>query len=227
LPDEPRHHRHGPPARTWTYSDAEGRPLWIACRFNHPDGGKDVIPFCWHGDRWRWKALPAPRPLYHLPNLLANPALPVVITEGEKAADAAQVLLADGATVTTWAGGCKAYNQTDWRPLAGRAVLLWPDADAPGAQAMEAIAATLRSLGAAVAVAALPQGLPPGWDAADLASDPHRERFNPAAFALALLEGTATAPDGLCPLCWAARIAAPLGGPTCCHSRAGPSGVNM
>ena len=40
------------------------------------------------GLRWRWKSVRAPRPLYNLNNLAAHPGAPVVICEGEKAADA-------------------------------------------------------------------------------------------------------------------------------------------
>jgi hypothetical protein len=168
LPLEIIHLNMGAPAATWTYTDATGRPLWIACRFNHPDGGKDVLPLCWHGDSWRWKALAAPRPLYHLPELLANPGAPIVVCEGEKAADAAQQLFGGCTAVTTWAGGCHAHEQTDWRPLAGRTVILWPDNDEPGQAAMASIKHRLGALGAAVYLPELPADLPPKFDAADL-----------------------------------------------------------
>jgi hypothetical protein len=224
LPDTVDHPRLGAPAATWAYTDAAGRPLWLACRFNHPSGGKDVLPLCWHGDRWRWKALPAPRPLYGLTRILANPDAPVVVVEGEKAADAAQAMLGDNVAVTTWPGGCKAHSQTDWQPLAGRVVMLWPDADEPGRDAMESAAGVLREKRSTAAIVNLPPLLPKGWDAADLLSD-HlalEGRLMPAAFAVAILEGLANAPDGLCPICWAARIAAPRPGPTCRHSVTAP-----
>jgi hypothetical protein len=206
------HPRHGRPSARWTYTDAQARPLSVVCRFDFPDGSKDVIPYSWTGERWRWKAALEPRPLYKLPALAQRPAEVVLVIEGEKAAHAARALIPE-AVVTTWAGGGNAWHKTDWRPLKGRRVILWPDADQPGLAAMGAIRGHLLALGAErVTLPTLPPGLPTGFDAADL---------EPAglgrAFALALLAGKATAPEGLCPLCWARRVAAPIGGPTCPH----------
>ncbi|MBN9188781.1 MAG: hypothetical protein J0I62_09825, partial [Microbacterium sp.] len=56
----------------------------------------------------------------------------------------------------------------DWTPLQGRAVLIWPDHDEPGAQYGQDVAAGLLALGCKVSildVAAL--GLPPKGDAFD------------------------------------------------------------
>ena len=43
LPDELRHRRHGAPAATWHYRDADGALLFVVCRFDRPDGGKEMI----------------------------------------------------------------------------------------------------------------------------------------------------------------------------------------
>jgi len=46
-----------------------------------------------------------------------------------------------GITATTAMNGAKApIDQTDWSPLAGKAVLIWPDRDAPGLDYAEAAA---------------------------------------------------------------------------------------
>nr|WP_246591083.1 DUF6371 domain-containing protein [Georgfuchsia toluolica] len=74
-------------------------------------------------------AFPEPRPLYGLDRLAAKPDATVLLVEGEKCADAAAEVLPEYA-VLTWPGGCKAVKKVDWRPLAGRKVICWPDADA-------------------------------------------------------------------------------------------------
>ena len=97
APEEPpeawRHARHGYPAAVWTYRDADGRPLYAVCRFSLPNGRKEVQPLTFgtlRGRRgWHWKGAPKPRPLYGLDRLGARPDAPVILTEGEKAADAA------------------------------------------------------------------------------------------------------------------------------------------
>ena len=81
---------------------------------------------------------PAPRPLYRLPELQQRPFSPVVVMEGEKTADAAAPLLSDQ-VVVSWCNGSRALHTADWKPLAGRQVILWPDADAAGRQAMAAL----------------------------------------------------------------------------------------
>lgn len=91
----------------------------------------------------------------------------VIVTEGEKAADAAGRLLPDHVVVTS-PNGSKSAAKADWSVLVGRRVVIWPDADAPGAAYAEAVARLVREAGAAfVAVLTLPEGVAEGWDAAD------------------------------------------------------------
>lgn len=166
MPGSLKHPQHGEPARAWTYTDSKSRPLGYACRFELPDG-KIVLPYSWSGTAWEWKAMAEPRPLYRLPELLARAETVVIVTEGEKAAAHAAMLLPES-VCTTWAGGCNAWSKTDWEPLAGRRVILWPDADEAGQAAMQAIRGELFRQGAAsVFTPSLPEGLPKGFDAAD------------------------------------------------------------
>jgi len=175
------HPEYGEPVATWAYHDREGRIASFICRFETGDG-KQVLPrTLWRDklgqNRWRWKGVPAPRPLYNLDKLANRPDAPVVIVEGEKTADAAaRIFLAS--VVTTSQGGSKAVGKADWSVLAGRPVLIWPDADKPGAEYEAAVAETLAGLGCEVRVidamalaALLPDGLKreptKGWDAAD------------------------------------------------------------
>ncbi|MBM3566047.1 MAG: DUF3631 domain-containing protein, partial [Alphaproteobacteria bacterium] len=164
-------HALGQPSAWWKYQDASGTLLGLAVRFD-PPGGKQVLPLTYcegpNGIReWRWKAFPEPRPLYGLDRLAQRPTVRVVVTEGEKAADAAAKMFPDVVAIT-WPGGAKATAKADWSPLAGRDVLLWPDHDQPGRDAMTAVADELAAVGAAaLALVNVPAEFPEGWDLAD------------------------------------------------------------
>jgi len=162
----------GKPSGRWAYAGADGALLGFACRFNGADG-KQFRPLTfWRPvtagrPSWRWEAWSTPRPLYGLDRLAERPKAVVVVTEGEKAADAAGRLLPDHVVVTS-PNGSKSAAKADWSPLAGRRVVIWPDADAPGAIYAEAVAGLVREAGATfVAVVAPPEGAAEGWDAAD------------------------------------------------------------
>ncbi|NMY53225.1 DUF927 domain-containing protein [Pseudomonas sp. WS 5011] len=165
IPDEvmrkcpPKHRQHGKPAKVWVYKDAEARPLFVLYRFDlGPDESgtprKVFAPLTWcknssdGAEQWRWQGLSEPRPLLHLDHLAARAADPVVVCEGEKAADAAAELLPHY-VATCWPNGSNSLQKADFAPLVGRDVLLWPDNDAPGLACMDALAERLRQLGAA------------------------------------------------------------------------------
>jgi len=146
------HMRHGKPSHRWAYLAADGRVNFYVDRWNATaERRKQFSPVSlWRTAagrlEWRFKGPPAPQPLYGLP-LLAK-AAPVVIVEGEKAADAAAILLPDH-PVVTWQGGSGSVGKADFSPLAGREVWLWPDNDEAGAQAMNKVAERLFQIGAA------------------------------------------------------------------------------
>jgi len=192
------HPRHGKPSSRWEYRDADGGLLCLVYRFEPKTEGerKQFCPLTWcesaDGRRreWRWQGLPDPRPLYHLDQLAARPDAVVIVCEGEKAADAAGLLFPE-CVVVTMLNGAQAPAKTDWAPLAGRTVWLWPDNDAPGLECMATIADLLGKVGAArvrlfdlsafartprqdeTGQALLTIGNPPPekWDAADVLSD--------------------------------------------------------
>lgn len=164
------HPQHGRLAARWAYLDQAGEVLGYAVRFDAP-GGKVVLPLTLRDDgrgpRWRWSAFDEPRPLYGLRRLAARPGAPVLVVEGEKTADAAGERLAAFVAVT-WPGGSKAAKKADWSPLAGREVVIFPDADAPGDQAARSVVTLALAAGARSAVVVdLPANLPEGWDLAD------------------------------------------------------------
>ena len=119
---------------------------------------------------WPTAALPdGPRPLYLLPELLAQPKQGggVLICEGEKTVHGALFYEPKWA-VTCSVGGSAAPHKTDWSPVENRAVLIWPDNDAPGAKYAEQVAALCQSAGASsVNIVAVPPSWPEKWDLAD------------------------------------------------------------
>lgn len=195
------HYRLGQPSRRWEYKTATGKTVGWVCRFDLSDGGKDVIPVTWCRNEetgvesWRWKAFAQPRPLYGLPELLERPNVGVLVVEGEKTKDAAQ-RLCPSLAVVTWPGGSKAVKLSDFSVLAGRSVLIWPDADAktypekhekagrffpleaqPGFKAALKIQGIISEITKSCRVIR-PQNLPPnfdavkdGWDLADAEQD--------------------------------------------------------
>lgn len=160
------------PTRLYTYRDADGRLTGHVARWDDLTGGKEIRPISLArlvdgGLEWVMKAPPSPYGLYNLPDLIARPEAPVLVVEGEKAADAAKIKFPDHVAVT-WRMGAKAVDKTDFGPLRGRSVVLWPDADEAGAAAMNAVHASLRDVQCVkVATVKLPLELPKGWDVAD------------------------------------------------------------
>lgn len=179
------------PAALHVYRGADGAPLYWKARLRHPDGRKTIRPIRLSGDRFELGEPPAPpggRPLYRLNELAARAGEPVIVCEGESCADA----LAGLGLLATTSGGADSADRADWRPLAGREVLIWPDNDDAGARYGAAVADRLRALECRVRVvdvAAL--NLPPKGDAVDWAAT------HPAATAadvLALPAGEPAAP---------------------------------
>jgi hypothetical protein len=160
----------------WRYRDAKGRLLGCVARFDKPANGspaeKQVKPFTFcQGPNgrmeWRSKAFLVPRPLFGLDRLAERPDAPVLVVEGEKAANAGGRRFKDYVVITS-SGGSMAARKTDWSPIADRRVFIWPDADEPGKRYAENVAEIARQVGAAsVHVVKLPSGLPAGWDLAD------------------------------------------------------------
>ena len=117
------------------FNAATGEVGYIVLRsdFIGADGkpDKDIRPATCMGDGWIMRA-PAARPLHIYRRDLLPTAKRVVVVEGEKAADA---LNAAGIVATTNPMGAGKGEECDWTPLAGKDVILWPDADpinAPG-----------------------------------------------------------------------------------------------
>ena len=166
-----RHPELGSPSRTWPYYDATGRLVGYAARFETPTG-KTFRPLVrdaagrWHTAS-RIGGFPKPYPLFNLPALLAKPMAPVLICEGEQAAEAASQQFPDWVAVTSL-HGAKAPQKSDWSSVATRDVTIWPDADEAGARFAAAVAQLVHEAGAAsVRIVPVPNDVPAGWDLAD------------------------------------------------------------
>ena len=151
----------GPATAKWEYRDAQGNLLAVVYRYDPPGRKKEFRP--WDAKR-RKTAPPDPRPIYNQPGLLN--AQQVVLVEGEKCA---QALIDLGMAATTAMHGANApVEKTDWSPLAGKTVLVWPDRDKAGWDyAMAAAQAALGAGALACDVLLPPDEQVDGWDAAD------------------------------------------------------------
>jgi len=151
----------GPATAKWDYLDASGKLIAVVYRYDPPGRKKEFRP--WDARR-RKMAPPDPRPLYNQPGVTS--ATQVVLVEGEKCA---QALIEAGVVATTAMHGANApVEKTDWSPLAGKAVLIWPDRDKPGWEYATQAAQAILSAGAKTChILYPPEEAADGWDAAD------------------------------------------------------------
>lgn len=173
------------PTRADAYRAADGSLMGYVLRVEFPD--KKITPaVTWcigpTGEaRWCLQPFPEPRPLCGLDTLASRPDAPVLVVEGEKCRAASAGAL-PGYVSVTWPGGSKGVRFVDFAPLAGRDVVLWPDADDAGFQAMlghvdgsgllhDGVAQLAHRAGARSlrVVDVSPQ--PKGWDIADALAD--------------------------------------------------------
>jgi predicted P-loop ATPase len=168
------HSRLGKPANVYWYCDAHG-PLFAVCRYEPHDKKKEFVPWRWSTEYRRWyaKAPPKPRQLYRLDRILANPERRVLLVEGEKCVEIAELMFPT-LIVTTWPGGADAIHLADLEPLRGRMIAaVWPDADKGGIRAGRFLADRLANMGCRVDENTLgvklidPRGQTEGWDIAD------------------------------------------------------------
>lgn len=174
APEPPRSFgKLGAWSHRYAYRDATGTLTGYVLRFDLLDG-KTTRPLRW-GRRqnrlgWHMKGWGGDesRPLYRLPELLANPDAPVMHCEGEKTADAAGDHFESTWAVIASMNGAQSPHKTDWAPLAGRDLVIWPDNDETGqSYATNAASLALKAGAALVRIVELPEGLPEGWDLAD------------------------------------------------------------
>jgi predicted P-loop ATPase len=159
APPIPAHFKLGAPSAVYRYGEA----FWVA-RWDTPEG-KTFHPYTWRAGKWVAKGYPDPKPIYNAAELAERPDDSVMVVEGEKCADIAKSTLKRYLAVT-WAGGAQAVHKAAWQALAGRDVIIWPDADDAGKKAAARLAEILGPIAKRVRVIQ-PNGQADGWDIAD------------------------------------------------------------
>lgn len=161
----------GPKVADWKYKDLNGNVIASVARYE-PDGpeSKTYRPFCFKEENGKlvWKmGAPLLRPLYRLPEIVTCQT--IVLVEGEKCAQALAEL---GIDATTAMQGAEApIEKTDWSPIQGKSVIIWPDNDKPGFDYAGKVSSHLRMLGCTVTIVHIPEGKPMKWDAADCVAE--------------------------------------------------------
>jgi len=155
----------GPATAKWDYLDASSQLIAVVYRYDPPGRKKEFRP--WDAKR-RKMAPPTLRPLYNQPGMIG--AAQVILVEGEKCA---QALIDTGFVATTAMHGANApVEKTDWSPLAGKTVLVWPDRDKPGWEyATQAAQAILTAGAKSCHILYPPEDAADGWDAADAVAE--------------------------------------------------------
>jgi putative DNA primase/helicase len=166
-----KHVSHNNASRVDCYRTPAGAPICYVARFDRDDGGKTIVTttYATHADgRADWVTIrpSQPYPLFGLDAIAADPTKPVLVFEGEKKRALAEPLLA-GYICTTILGGTSGATCTDWAPLYGRRVVLWPDNNEPGRKCMDRVAKELAGRAESLSVVDV-SSLPEGHDVADL-----------------------------------------------------------
>lgn len=157
----------GEPEAMWIYRMSDGSAFGAVARWNPEGQRKQIRPIVWNGKEHVTSGFGNNRPLYNGDLLAAAPVAPVLIVEGEKAANAAQAYIPEGWVVTTWQGGANAVDKADWSALSGHTCVIWPDNDGPGIAAGDMIRHKLSAYGIPSFLISVPASFPEGWDLAD------------------------------------------------------------
>jgi len=146
---------------SWNYYDENNQVIVIVYRYDPPLEKKQFKPFDVKKQRFKE---PEIRPLYNIPGILKSDK--IVLVEGEKCAEA---LIEKGITATTAMFGANApIDKTDWTPLKGKHIIIWPDNDEAGNKYAKNAEKKLLELGvASLATLRIPPDKLRSWDAAD------------------------------------------------------------
>jgi len=163
---------------------------WDACPHRKK---KEIRPVTrWH-DGWRKQSRPRNRPLYNLSAIKDYEGDFIDVHEGEGCADAANRLSDGRFLATTWSGGAKAVARTDWEPLRGMRIRVFPDHDDPGRKAAATIVRTLNAMGHGThAVFAILPNLTDGADVVDFIESRRAEGDDDAVIADLILTAPTT-----------------------------------
>lgn len=107
-------------------------------------------PFSLHDGIWYLKRPEGQMPIYY-----KEGTGPVLISEGEKAVKGSNMIY-DGPTAT-WHGGVNAWDKSDWSPIFGKDVVIWPDNDEAGKKCAKELASYLIKNKCNVSIAQIPK----------------------------------------------------------------------
>jgi hypothetical protein len=163
------------PTHTWHYQDDEGETIGKVIRRDSVDGKyKEIKPYFKPDGNGDFLVgipdeLKDKRPLYgDWPEERGS----IVITEGEKAADAVRQM---GFPACTSLGGCNAAQKSDWSRLRGvKQILIWADNDKPGMKYADAVASQANTMAPKADIRILTYGKE-NQDAADFVYDQLQE----------------------------------------------------
>jgi len=172
IPPTFNHSEYGMPKIIYPYKNLLNQLIGYTCRFEFPDGTKDILPYVFgrfeNGiEAWKYAGFQNPRPMYGMEFLGAYPNAKVIIVEGEKCADYGNRKMHESEyrgkyVFCTWIGGAEAVQKTDLSVVFDRDVILWPDNDEPGIKAMKSIGKIIGGK-----YIHIPADKPEKWDLAD------------------------------------------------------------
>lgn len=149
----------GKPTAKWDYLDQDRKLIACVYRYDTEDGKEFRV---WDVKNKKAKS-PDPRPLYNIPSIINSKK--IILVEGEKSADS---LISYGFTATTAMFGASApINKTDWSPLIGKEIIIWPDNDEAGLEYAKKVAVHLLKIASFVSILTPPKDKKEKWDAAD------------------------------------------------------------
>ncbi len=163
--------RLGDPTAIYEYCDADGDLCYLSVRYFDQERRTKTFRIFSHGflngkEQWHQKLGSALRYPYNLSALLKSNS-PVLVTEGEKDAEAARLKFPQY-IATTSICGAKSADKTDWSYLRERSVTIWPDNDIPGAEYAKMVATLVFQAGAKeVKIVEVPKDFPESWGLAD------------------------------------------------------------
>ncbi len=131
---------------SWVWVDESGVARYWTLRFRPPGERKHYCQVTRQRDGFICKGPKPPYLLLNLPRVLA--AETIIVVEGEPKVDVIEHVGLQGFAATSPLGGAGLTKEflTNWRPLRGKTVFLWPDADEGGLEFMQAVGERLRAL---------------------------------------------------------------------------------
>jgi len=156
----------GTPTAKWNYTDIDSKTIATVFRYDPKGRSKQFRPY--DAINKVYKAPETNRPLYNQSGIAKSES--IILVEGEKCA---QALIDQGICATTAMFGAKApLDKTDWSPLKGKEVIIWPDNDEVGKNYAQSVYEKLIQIGVqSVKIIDVPEDKLDKWDAADAVAE--------------------------------------------------------